>query len=77
MEAIVAASDQNAIALGQAIGERFNSLMWATAMQTMNSCMIAMQRQFQEIHNAVAIPLHEVPQLPIEAPEVARLEGGE
>lgn len=77
MEAIVAATDQQAIAMGQAIGQRFNNLMWTTAIQTMSSGMVQMTQQFSEMHEAIALPLRDAPQLlgggSIHSPQ---LEGG-
>src|SRR5579885_686836 len=36
MEALVAANDQQATAIGQAIGQRFTQIVWATAVGTMH-----------------------------------------
>lgn len=57
MNDIVAAGDQNAIQMGQAMGQRWNNLMWTAALQTMQGGMMTMQRQFGEMHASVATSL--------------------
>jgi hypothetical protein len=77
MEAIVNASDQQAIAIGQAIGQRFVQVVWTTAIGTMQHGMTQMGQRFDEMHQAVALPLQHSPQLPGSDPTSPRLEAGE
>jgi hypothetical protein len=76
MDAIVQMGDQNALAIGAAIGQRWNQLVWTSALQTMQGGMVQMQQQFEEMHQSVSLTLG-TPQLPGTHPGVARLEGGE
>lgn len=63
MDAIVQAGDQNAIAVGQALGQRWNQLMWTAALQSMQSGMVDMQTRFEEMHTSVSLTFNQ-PQLP-------------
>lgn len=72
MSAIVAAGDQNAIAIGQGLGQRWNHLLWTSAIQEMQGGMIQMQQSFTEMHASVTVSLNSQPQLPGSA---ALLEG--
>jgi hypothetical protein len=74
MDAIVHMGDQNAIAIGSAIGQRWNQMVWATALQTMQGGMIQMTEQFAEMHQSVSLSLG-TPQLPGNDPNSLRLEG--
>lgn len=70
MDGIVQSGDQNAIAIGQALGQRWNQLMWASALQSMQGGMVVMQEQFSQLHTSVSIELNQ-PQLPgIDAPQL-------
>lgn len=62
MDAIVASGDQNALAIGAALGGRWNNLMWSAALQTMQTGMVAMQAQFEELHSSVTVQLAPVDQ---------------
>jgi hypothetical protein len=62
MDAIVQSGDQNAIAIGQALGQRWNTLLWSTALQAMHGGMVQMQQQFEELHMSVSLELSQ-PQL--------------
>jgi hypothetical protein len=74
MDSIVASGDQNAIALGQALGQRWNNLLWSTALQTMQSGMVTMQTQFEELHASVSVELGTAqPQLPDAGPNMLSL----
>jgi hypothetical protein len=64
MDAIVQAGDANAIAVGQALGQRWNNLLWTAAIQTMQGGMMQMQQQFEELHTSVSVSLDQQPQLP-------------
>lgn len=61
MEAIVAATDQQAITMGQAVGQRFNNILWVTAIQTMNSGMVQMQAQLQRCIMPLLCPSERLP----------------
>ena len=65
MSDIVEAGDRNAIQMGQALGQRWNNLMWSAALQTMQGGMLTMQRQFNEMHASIATSLdaESLPQL--------------
>ena len=65
MDAVVASGDQNAIAVGQALGTRWNGLLWTAALQTMQTGMVQMQQQFGELHASVTVGLGaaDLPQL--------------
>ncbi|UBF28315.1 hypothetical protein K9N68_10790 [Kovacikia minuta CCNUW1] len=76
MDSIVQMGDQNAITIGAAIGQRWNQLVWTSALQTMQGGMVQMQQQFEEMHQSVSLTLG-TPQLPGSHPNVARLEGEE
>jgi hypothetical protein len=60
MDAIVQAGDQNAIAIGQQLGQRWNHLLWSSAIQTMQGGMVQMQQQFTELHASVSCNLSDV-----------------
>jgi hypothetical protein len=75
MDAIVASGDQNALLVGQALGQRWNNLMWTAAIQTMQGGMIQMQQQFDELHTSVTVALDATPQLPGYGMEAPQLEG--
>jgi len=75
MEALVAANDQQAIAIGTAIGQRFTQVMWATAIGTMQTGTTQMLQQFAEMGSAIALPLNHQPALQGSDPSAARLEG--
>jgi hypothetical protein len=66
MDALVAAGDQNAIAVGRALGMRWNSLLITSAMQTMQTGMMQMQDQFSQLHESVTVELtpSDLPSLP-------------
>lgn len=66
MDAIVASGDQNAVAIGQALGLRWQGLMWSAALQSMQSGMAQMQQSFSELHASVTVGLNsaDLPQLP-------------
>jgi len=49
MGAIVAQSDQQAIAMGQMLGQRFNTLMFSSMMGTMAQGMTEMQAGMEEL----------------------------
>jgi hypothetical protein len=63
MDAIVASGDQNAINIGNALGQRWNQLLWASAIQSMQTGMVTMQQQFSELHTSVSLELNSQPQL--------------
>jgi hypothetical protein len=75
MDSLVASGDANAIAVGQALGQRWNQMLLTSALQTMQSGMMQMQTQFDEMHTAIAVPLNTAPQLPGTNPQQAQLEG--
>lgn len=75
MDAIVAAGDQQAAAIGTAIGQRFVQVVWTTALTTMQQGLFDIGGQFSEIHNAIALPLADRPALPGSDPSTPRLEG--
>lgn len=80
MDAIVASGDQNALAIGAALGQRWNSLMWTAALQTMQGGMVEMQQQFEELHASVSINLNVPPAInggSIHAPALAAAEDDE
>jgi hypothetical protein len=60
MDAIVASGDQNAITIGQALGTRWNQLMWTAALQTMQGGMVTMSNQFEEMHQSVRLTLTDI-----------------
>lgn len=60
MDAIVASGDQNAIAIGQALGSRWNQLIWTAALQTMQGGMMTMQEQFSQMHQSVNLTLTDI-----------------
>jgi hypothetical protein len=64
MGAIVQAGDQNAIVMGQQLGQRWSALMFGTALQTMNDGIVNMSSQFQELQTAMNISMDITPQLP-------------
>ena len=74
MDALVAANDHQAIAIGQAIGQRFTQVVYATAIGTMQNGMAQLVEQFAEMHSAVSLPLNYQPSLPGDAPNVPQLE---
>ncbi|NJO74952.1 MAG: hypothetical protein HC833_15020 [Leptolyngbyaceae cyanobacterium RM1_406_9] len=57
MTEIVEVGDRNAIRMGRSLGQRWNGLMWTAALKEMQSGMMTMQRQFNEIHASVATSL--------------------
>ena len=65
MDAIVSSGDKNAIAIGQALGMRWNNFMWSAALQSMQGGMIQMQQSFSELHASVTVGLNsaDLPQL--------------
>lgn len=63
MEAMVATGDQKAIATGAELGQRWNELMWASAIQTMQVGMVQMTQQFSELHTSLDFSFSQ-PQLP-------------
>lgn len=75
MDAIVSSGDQNAIAVGQALGMRWNGLMWTAALQSMQSGMAQMQQSFSELHASVTVGLNsaDLPQLPGNTPNTPAL----
>jgi hypothetical protein len=62
MDAIVQAGDRNALQIGQTLGQRWNSLLWTAALQTMQTGMVEMQAQFDELHTSVSLGLTSVNQ---------------
>lgn len=60
MGAIVEAGDQNAIQLGNALGERWNALMFGAALQRMQSGIVHMQKHLGEMHTSVSLTLDQV-----------------
>jgi hypothetical protein len=79
MSDIVAAGDRNAIQMGKSLGNRWNSLMWTAALKEMQSGMVTMQRQFNEMHASVATSLDAeyLPQLTGNHSGTPQLEGGD
>lgn len=75
MEALVAANDQRAIAIGTAIGQRFTQVMQATAISAMQAGTHQMLQQFAEMGSAIALPLNHQPSLTGSDPAAPRLEG--
>jgi hypothetical protein len=75
MDSLVASGDANAIAVGQALGQRWNQMLLTSALQTMQSGMLQMQTQFDEMHTAIAVPLNTAPQLPGSNLSQPQLEG--
>ena len=65
MDAIVASGDQNAMAIGQTLGLRWNQIMWTAALQQMQSGIVQMGQGFSELHASVSIGLNsaDLPQL--------------
>ena len=76
MGAIVQAGDQNAIVMGQQLGQRWSSIMFGTALQAMNDGIIRMSSQFLELQTAMNISLDINPQLP-SAQDPLQLSGTE
>jgi hypothetical protein len=74
MDAIVTAGDNNALAIGQALGQRWNQILWTSALQSMQEGMLAMQASFEEMHQSVSITVNQ-PQLIGANPQTPRLEG--
>jgi hypothetical protein len=55
MDELVAAGDQNAIAIGQAIGMRWQEKLMTAALTTMQQGMVQFSQQFGELNAAVAL----------------------
>jgi hypothetical protein len=63
MAAIVAQSDQQAIAMGQMLGQRFNALMMNTMMGTIAQGFGEMQQTMTEVTASIQCSLPEAPAL--------------
>ena len=63
MNAIVAQSDQQAVALGQMLGERFNGLMMSTMMTTIAQGFTTMQATMTEVTASIQCSLPPAPAL--------------
>lgn len=65
IDGLVATGDQNAIAIGQALGMRWNGLLMSAALQQMQVGMVEMSTQFKELHASVSVGLNSatLPQL--------------
>jgi hypothetical protein len=55
MDELVAAGDQNAIAIGQALGVRWQQTMMTAAFTTMQQGMVQFSQQFGELNASVAL----------------------
>jgi hypothetical protein len=76
MATIVESGDQNAIQIGQALGQRWNALMWTAALQEMQSGMVTMQTQFEEMHASVQLSFDRVDVKQLTGKSELFLEGG-
>lgn len=77
MESIVASGDNKAVAIGQAMGNRFIQVVRTTALATMQQGFFDIGKEFDEMYSAVALPLNHKPQLPGSDPNVPQLESYE
>jgi hypothetical protein len=55
MDELVAAGDQNAMAIGQALGIRWQQVLMSEALTTMQKGIVQFSQQFTEIQTAIAI----------------------
>ena len=60
MDGIVAAGDQNALAVGQALAARHTQIMWTAYLQNMQSGFMQMQNQFEELHASIDVSFSEI-----------------
>ncbi|NET37676.1 MAG: hypothetical protein F6K19_37605 [Cyanothece sp. SIO1E1] len=77
MDAIVEAGDRNAIQMGQAMGQRWSNLMFASALQSMQQGMLTMQAQFDELNASVSLNLGGIDQQQLTGSEPELLEAGD
>ncbi|MBD2462280.1 hypothetical protein H6G89_14625 [Oscillatoria sp. FACHB-1407] len=79
MSDIVAAGDRNALMMGRSLGKRWNDLMWTAALREMQTGMLTMQSQFNEMHASIATSLDAdyLPQLTGNHSGTPQLEGVE
>ena len=74
MESIVQASDSKAAAIGQAMGNRFIQVVRTTALATMQAGFFDIGKEFNEMYDAVALPLNHQPSLQGSNPAAPQLE---